>query len=88
VDELLRHALSKKTKELGPRHPGLVPVITNLAKFLHETGDNSEAEALLRRAFEIDEMTVDPDRPSIRTSLHNLANFFEKSGKVAEREAI
>jgi tetratricopeptide (TPR) repeat protein len=90
-------------KVLGPDHPVVGVVLTNIAHVYEAQGRRAEAEPLHKRALAIRERALEPDLKSaliilenalgpdhldVGTSLNNLAELYRVHGRYAEAEPL
>ncbi|HSS51009.1 MAG TPA: tetratricopeptide repeat protein, partial [Thermoanaerobaculia bacterium] len=85
---LLRRALAIDEKSLGPDHPTVASLLSNLAQVLQATNGLGEAEPLMRRALAIDEKGLGPDHPNVARDLNNLAELFQATNRLSEVEPL
>ena len=64
AEPLLRCALERSERVLGPEHPDTLTILNNLAVLLNKKGDYAQAEPLFRRALEANELVLGPEHPS------------------------
>jgi len=69
--ENLEQALALREEALGPDHPDVAGVLTNLGIVRKRLGDVAGARSDYERAIEINE-AVDPDHPDVAATLVNL----------------
>lgn len=78
-------ALAIDEKALGPEHPELAPILSNLGQLYATQGKYSEAEPLLKRALAIDEKTLGPNAHlSVALVAEELAGALRKLGQNQE----
>jgi tetratricopeptide (TPR) repeat protein len=70
---LLRDALARREKALGPEHPYTAASLNNLAQLLGDQGDFAAARPLQERALAIAERTFGAEHHVTATCLNNLA---------------
>jgi len=85
---LAKKVLRLTEKALGPDHPAVATVLSNLAVLLHSIGDYAEARPLLERALKIREKVLRPDHPDVGLSLNNLAGLLEATGDYAAAKPL
>lgn len=88
AEPLMRRALAIQEKKLGPDHPTVAIVVSNLAALLHATNRPAEAEPLYRRALAINEKNFGLDHPMVALCLNNLAQLLSDTNRLAEAEPL
>jgi tetratricopeptide (TPR) repeat protein len=83
-----KRALAITEAALGPSHPGLASVLSDVGAVLGILGRVAEAEPLLRRALAITETGLGPDHPDVARRLNNLALSLRHLGRPAEAEPL
>ncbi|GHO76463.1 tetratricopeptide repeat protein [Ktedonobacter sp. SOSP1-85] len=68
--------------------PEVAYVFHQLAYYLSEKGQYSEAESLYDRALAIDERVLGTEHPQVATCLNNLASLYHQQGKYEEAEQL
>jgi CHAT domain-containing protein/tetratricopeptide (TPR) repeat protein len=79
----LDHSLVILEKQLGPEHPDVGGVLTNLA-FLAELRGQPDARALYERALAVKEKVLGPEHPSLAPLLTSLARMDAAEGRMAD----
>jgi tetratricopeptide (TPR) repeat protein len=74
--------------KLGPDHPDVPTILSNLANLYQSQGIYAEAEPRYKRALEITEKALGPDHPDVAATLNNLAKLYRSLGKYAEAEPL
>ena len=69
---MLREAAERAEASLGPDHPEVAIILTNLGNVQRERGELAAAEASLTRALAIKEKAFGPDHPEVASTLTNL----------------
>ncbi|MEO6776988.1 MAG: tetratricopeptide repeat protein, partial [Kofleriaceae bacterium] len=70
-----QHALQLREASVGPDHPDVALILSNLAGCYDHAGDAAEALATVKRALQIREKTYGPNSPLLVATLDNLADF-------------
>ncbi|MDR3377873.1 MAG: tetratricopeptide repeat protein [Verrucomicrobiae bacterium] len=86
AEPLYRKSLQLAERNLGPDHPTVVALLSNLALLLKATNRLVEAEQLVCRALDIDEKSFGPDHPKVAIRLNNLAQLLKATNRLAEAE--
>ncbi|GAB4339924.1 MAG: hypothetical protein Kow0089_13190 [Desulfobulbaceae bacterium] len=86
--QLLDEALATLEKECGPDHPGLGPVLHDMALIHDSAGRYEQAESLYRRALEVMEKGLGPDSPRLAPTLARLGGLYEEIEKAGEAEPL
>ena len=73
AEPLYLRDLEASERTLGPKHPGTLLSVGNLAWLYESQGRYAEAEPLSLRALEAMERTLGPEHPSTLISVNNLA---------------
>ena len=66
---------------LGPTHPAVATVLTNLAMIRALRDDPTEAESLFLRALQIRETALGPRHADVASTLEKLAVFYQIAGR-------
>jgi len=69
------HALRLREAAVGPDHPDVALILSNLAPCYAHAGQRDVAMATVKRAFEIREKSYGPNSPFLVATLDNLADF-------------
>jgi len=77
---LFLQGLAMLEQHLGPDHPMLARILSNLASLENRTGHREEAGQRLRRALDIAEKRLGPEHPSYAVLLANYAAFLRQGG--------
>jgi tetratricopeptide (TPR) repeat protein len=85
---LLRDALAKRERVLGPEHPDTARNLNNLANLLQRQDDLWGARPLYERALATLEKAIGPEHPDTATSLRNLASLFQQQGDFANARPL
>ena len=81
AEQLLKRALAKAEKALGPEHPGVGTRLHNLAGPYAAQGGYAEAEQLLKRALAKAEKALGPEHPDVGKDLNALAAVYFAQGE-------
>ena len=73
---------------LGPAHPEVATILTNLALLYQDQGQYAAAEPLYKRALAIEEKALGPDHPEVATTLNNLASLYRATKRVKQAEVL
>lgn len=84
AEAALREALQLRERLLGPRHPELGSVLTELGICCWSQDKLAEAEEYLTRAGEIVKATHGDRHPNYATVLSNMSGLREKQGRSGE----
>ncbi|MEI7590291.1 MAG: CHAT domain-containing tetratricopeptide repeat protein [Deltaproteobacteria bacterium] len=79
-----KRALAIREKSLGPDHPDVVFVLSNLAVLYEAIGNFAEAEPLLKRALAIKEKSLGAEHPDVAEYLQYMAAFYYLTSNFAE----
>jgi tetratricopeptide (TPR) repeat protein len=85
---LAQRALAIQEKALGPNHPSVANLLTNLAFLYVNQGRYAEAEPLYKRSLAIREKALGPDHSDVAASLGNLAQLYKDQGRYADAEPL
>ncbi len=94
AETLLRDALQRQTRALGPDHPAVASTLINLANFLRDLrGADAEALPLYERALSIRRKLWSQPHPAVALTLANIAAVRSslgdaRGGAQAYREAL
>jgi CHAT domain-containing protein len=88
AEPLYQRALSIREKALGPDHPDVAGVLSNLALLDLRQGKYAEAEPLIRQALSIDEKALGPDHPEVANALYSFAKLNYDQDKYTEAEPL
>jgi tetratricopeptide (TPR) repeat protein len=80
AEHIENRALSILEKSLGPEHPEIAAVLSDLGRICFYQGRNAEAESLYGRALSIAEKTAGGDDLNTGTILNNLAALYRSQG--------
>jgi len=80
----LRQALLILEKQLGPRHPDLAVIMTNLGNVYFESQRPELSEKYHQQALKIRKIAFDVDDPAIAQSTYNLAVLYENQHKYEQ----
>lgn len=86
AEVLLRKALSRAERTLGPEHPDLAVALNDLAVCYKYLARFLEAGPLYQRALRITERAHGPDHPDVATIYHNLGGLEHAAGNGARGE--
>ncbi len=85
---LTKKALAIREKALGPDHPDVATILSNLAELYRAAGNYTEAEPLLQRSLEIKEKNQGPEHPDLAYSFNSLAMLYKARGNYSQAETI
>lgn len=85
---LLREALAREQRELGPRHADVADAMAILTTALMELGRYGEAEQLMRNALDIDAGAYAHPNAHTAWHLNNLAVVLQLEDKLGQAEAF
>jgi CHAT domain-containing protein/Tfp pilus assembly protein PilF len=85
---LAQRALAIQEKALGPNHPSVANLLSNLAFLYINQGRYAEAEPLYKRSLAIREKALGSDHPDVAASLGNLAQLYKDQGRYADAEPL
>ncbi len=88
AEPLFRRALEIRQKTLGPEHPGVAAVLSNLGLLYNNQGQYAKAEPPYQQALTILEKALGPEHPAVATSLDNLAGLYQDQGQYARAEPL
>jgi tetratricopeptide (TPR) repeat protein len=77
------HARQLREASVGPDHPDIGLILSDLAPCYENTGKTDEALATVKRALQIREKTYGPNSPFLVASLDNLADFELRAHELA-----
>jgi len=78
----LEHALALRETAVGPDHPDVALILSNLGICYATLGDGPKARATLIRAMEIRERLFGASSPQMIAPLNNLADYLRRAGDV------
>jgi CHAT domain-containing protein/tetratricopeptide (TPR) repeat protein len=84
---LVQRALALREKALGPKHPDVAEMLSDLGLMYKLSGDYARAELLYQRALAIYEQ-VQPPHPLAANTLDNLALLYDAKGDYARSEPL
>ncbi|MEM9456998.1 MAG: serine/threonine-protein kinase [Myxococcota bacterium] len=84
----LRQALEERAGQVGPDHPELAVVLSNLGATQMLLGRPAQAEQMFRRSLEIRRRRLGPEHESLAPPLVNLGAIIMKQGRYAEAIAL
>ena len=76
------------TEALGPEHPHLAVVLTDLASLSRDQRRHAEAEPLYQRALAITESAFGPGDPHLLRSLEEYGELLREMGREGEAAGI
>jgi len=85
---LMRYALNKRIKVLGPEDPEVAQSLVHLGEVLTLDADYDEAEKKLRESLEIRRKTLGPRSPEVATTLTALADVLSRKGEYDQAEPL
>ena len=85
--EAWQRALRIDERVLGPNHPSLATVLSNLGLLKIDDGEFAAGEALMLRAQAIREASLGPDHPEVGLSHTNLAQAYLEHGDLEKGRA-
>jgi tetratricopeptide (TPR) repeat protein len=84
------HARRLRESSVGPDHPDVALILSNLAGCYEHAGQTDKALVSVKKAFQIREKTYGPNSPFLVATLNNLADFelrnHELAGALADIE--
>ncbi len=81
-EQAYHRALAVGTREKGPDHPDLIPILNNMAYRFLSMEDLGRAQALLERSLAIVQAHVDPDHLALVEPLNNLGELYRRQGRA------
>lgn len=84
--EVLERALAMQEDVLGPSHPDLSSVVSNMAIILCQLRDVEAARPYAERALAIEEEAKGPVHPDVASALNNLALIYLESDRPRARD--
>ncbi len=97
LQELKQYAASKeaysellafKEQTVGPEHPEVAAILSNLAFVCKSLDEYTSAEQFLKRALTIDETAYGRENPKIAVRLTNLALLYHTLGKYQQAQPL
>ena len=85
---LLEKALELEVERLGPNHPAIGAICTNLAGAYQAVGQYSEAIELYREALRIKRQQAPADAPSLAVTYGNIGTLYSVDGEYDEALAF
>lgn len=85
---LLEQALAGLELRLGAGHPGLGPVLHELAALHESSGQYEQAEPLYQQALAVSEQGLGPDHPLLAATLGKLAGLYEEMEQGDQAEPL
>jgi tetratricopeptide (TPR) repeat protein len=82
AEPLYLRALTVQEKALGPKHPEVALLLTNLATQYYDQSRLALAEPLLDKALRIQEESLGPVHPDVAATLNNLAAVAAADGRL------
>ena len=79
----LEHALALREASVGPDHPDVALLLSNLAAGYEHAGDTARRSRASKRALAIREKTYGPNSPFLVATLNNLADFEQRHSQLA-----
>jgi tetratricopeptide (TPR) repeat protein len=76
--------LAIQEKALGPDHPAVAALLSDLALLNAYQGRYTDAEPLYNRSLAIDEKALGPDHPYVAALLDGLALLYNNQGRYSE----
>ncbi|KAL8680134.1 MAG: hypothetical protein Q9186_003658 [Xanthomendoza sp. 1 TL-2023] len=87
-EKMHRMCLALTEIRLGPRHPTVALLLSDLAIVVKNQDRYGEAEDYARKAFEMNQELLGPEHPQTLTSLNNLANIVSRLERYPEAESM
>jgi tetratricopeptide (TPR) repeat protein len=87
-ERLLKRLLALREKSLGPKHPGLAPVLEQLGDLYGRERRYDEAEAHCMRALAILEKTRGSNHPDTADCLRHLAGVYQSQRQYDRAEPL
>jgi tetratricopeptide (TPR) repeat protein len=88
AEPLYRRALAIDENSLGPTHPHVAIVLSDLGWLLQSTNRAAEAEPLYHRALTIEEKNHGFAHSNVASCLNNLAQLLRETNRLAEAEPL
>jgi len=88
AEQFFRQALKVYETSLGPNHPNVAAVLSNLAGLLQDTNRLGQAKPLMRRALRINETSFGPNHPNVARDLNNLAQLLQDMNRLDEAKSL
>jgi tetratricopeptide (TPR) repeat protein len=85
---LFLQALAMMEQRLGPEHPMLVRILSNLGSLETRTGHREEADRTLRRALDIAERRLGTENPCYAALLASYASFLRQGGDKSQAKVL
>ena len=76
------HALATREQLVGPDHPEIAAILTNLGVDYASLGDHAKAHHAFERALAIREREYGPNNPLLVTTLNNFADQLMRAGDL------
>ena len=86
--EILRQVHAGYEYLLGPDQDDVIATVNTMGHACFESGNDNEAEALLRRAVFCHESTHGPEDPRSLMSVASLARLYGKQGRLEDSEVL
>jgi CHAT domain-containing protein/tetratricopeptide (TPR) repeat protein len=86
--EAYTELLSFKERTVGPEHPEVAVILSNLAFVCQSLGEYTSAEQFLKRALAIDEAAYGRENPQVAVRLTNLALLYHTLGKYQQAQPL
>jgi CHAT domain-containing protein len=83
-----KRSLTIQEKALGPEHPSVAQILSNLASLYYAMGNYASAELFYKRSLTIQEKALGPEHPSVAAALNNLAVLYRAMGNYAAEEPL
>ena len=88
AERLLKRLLALREESLGPKHPGLAPVLEQLGDLYRDLQRYDEAEAYCTRALAMLEDARGPNHPDTADCLNHLAWVYEYQKQYDKAEPL
>ena len=86
--EAYSELLSFKEQTVGPEHPEVAIILSNLAFVCNALDEYTSAEQFLKRSLSIDEAAYGRENPKIAVRLTNLALLYHTLGKYQQAQPL
>ncbi len=77
-----------ESNALGPGHPLVADVVSNLAVLHARQGRFDDAGELFERALQVREQALGPDHTEVAKILNNLDGVYQFTGRLEEAEPL
>jgi tetratricopeptide (TPR) repeat protein len=88
AEPLCKWTMQIYERTLGPNHPDVGIISTNLAMLYHAQRKYAEAEPLYKRALPIRTKALGSDHPAVTNLVANYQNLLRAMGRAAEADRV